>query len=173
MGILDKVRQVRESVEEKMDERKMKAETEASAERIQRNREITEKEKSGRISPELAEERRQRAAKTYERQATPIPERMMESAKSFIGNPAEDIRKGREKRAAHPQHGFLYGAPSPKPVSEFAPRRSSRKAHSKQASPYGNLGPVLSDNFLAGFAPPKQKKGRKSQQDNQQHDWLL
>lgn len=100
MGLLDKIRDVRENVEDALDRTKTRKEIEASESRIQRERKLRKKEAAGQISEELAEKRRERIKSDYEREKKPLSEKIISraeaSAKEFLTPPKKGSGKRRQ-----------------------------------------------------------------------------
>ena len=147
MGIADKVRQLKERAEEKLDQMKTKHEVESSAERIQRSRELYQKERSGQISQELATKRKKEIASDYERKKVPLAAKVVERTQASASewNPLGGMTAGRERRRK---------AREKNPVSFWnpAPRKGSAQ---KYPAGFGT-------GFLTHQKPPRKgKKGRK------------
>ena len=101
MGILDRVRELRESVEEKITdpihrarkERRQSVRRQASREYRERSSVNREKYEKGDISPELARKREERYSRQYERQRIPIEERIGGGAKKVGGLIVAQVEK--------------------------------------------------------------------------------
>ena len=93
MGILSKVREIKERIEEHQDRARTQKEIEASAERIERQRDVSRKEQAGMISPQLAEKRKKSISEDYERAKTPLSEKVASKMKSGLTDIGASVAK--------------------------------------------------------------------------------
>ena len=97
-NVAKKVEETRERIEEVELREQNKRETEASAARLQKEKEIRAKQASGTISPEMAEERRKRAVEKYESDKKST----VEKVKTAVINPLFEARERNIQRQQQP-----------------------------------------------------------------------
>lgn len=167
MGVLDKVRELKERAEEKIDQLKSKAKTEYEVRREQPVREEAyqskrkslaeseEKYNRGEISSDLYEKRKKRYEERYQSEKIPVEQKVASGARKVGGralesskdwNPFGGLQVGREKRReAREKSGASFWNPAP------------RKPGGKSG---GKPGGMMGVGFL--FPPaPRKGKGRK------------